>query len=202
MSFFRSASRSHAPALCGAAQLGTARPYTPASAFWDCAHRSPPDWAHTRPHLHRDQVHPPPTSAPGPSRSPAHLCPAKESVPRRHLCRHCCPPGHPPVCNTSVAQQRSTLCCNHVLCVATECHLCPISLRTANAVTGCTLPCRWLHPIRSKRKRSEGAAGRIAWRVPGTVGEDWPRRKRGRAFDCPEYSLRRESTCHWHSKLG
>jgi hypothetical protein len=39
--------------------FGTAHPHKPASAFWDCAHRSPPDWAHTRPHLHRDQLHPP-----------------------------------------------------------------------------------------------------------------------------------------------
>ena len=64
-----------------AAQLGTAHPYTPACAFWDCAHRSPPDWAHTRPHLHLDQVHPPPTSAPGSSRSLTPLCTAKESIP-------------------------------------------------------------------------------------------------------------------------
>ncbi len=41
-------------------------------------------------------------------------------------------------------------------------------------------------------KRSEGAAGRIAWRVCGTVDEHWLRRKRGRAFDCPEHSRRRE----------
>jgi hypothetical protein len=108
-----------------AAQLGTARPYTPASAFWDCAHRSPPDWARSLPHLHRDQVHPPPTSAtrlirslahlctaaesiPAPTSapqlnpSPAHICTAAESIPRRHLRHHCCPPGHLPLRNTSV----------------------------------------------------------------------------------------------------
>jgi hypothetical protein len=65
----------------------------------------------------------PPTSALGLSRSLAHLCTAKESVPRRHLRRHCCPPGHLPLRNTSVTQQRSRMCCNHTPCVATECHL-------------------------------------------------------------------------------
>ena len=44
--------------------------------------------AHNRPPLHRDQVHPPPTSAIGLSRSLAHLCTAKESVPRRPLHRN------------------------------------------------------------------------------------------------------------------
>ena len=64
-----------------AAQLGTAHPYTPACAFWDCAHRSPPDWAHTRPHLHRDNDYPPPTSATGLSRSLAPPLPCERVHP-------------------------------------------------------------------------------------------------------------------------
>ena len=88
----------------------------------------------SRPHLHRakstpthicnwteaipcpplpcERVRPPPTSAPQPS-----PCPGP------HLCHHCCLPGQPPLRNTSVTQQRSTMYCIHMHCVATECHL-------------------------------------------------------------------------------
>jgi hypothetical protein len=107
-----------------AAQLGTARPYKAASAFWHCAHRSPPDWAHTRPPLHRDQVHPPPTSATGLSRSLAHLCTAKESVPRPHLHRnrvHPPPTSAPPLLPSGSSASARQHACDAAQCVATTC---------------------------------------------------------------------------------
>jgi hypothetical protein len=75
------------------------------------------DWTESIPcpHLHRERGRPPPTSAPQPNPSP-----------RQYLCHHCCPPGQLPLRNTSVAQQRIAMCCNHVRCVATQCHLCTI----------------------------------------------------------------------------
>ena len=105
--------------------FGTAHPHKPASAFWDCAHRSPPDWAHTRPHLHRDQVHPRPTSATGLSRSlvhlcalrknpsPAHICPAKESIPSPHLHRNRVH-AQAHICVTTAALRDICLCATHV----------------------------------------------------------------------------------------
>jgi hypothetical protein len=173
--------------LCvrSAAQLGTAQLYEPACAFWDCAHRSPPDWAHTRPHLHRDQVHPPThicnwtESTPCPPlhcervQSTAHICTATESIRRRHL-RHHCPPGHLPPRNTSVAHNvlhPHALCCNRVP---------PMNNLAADCTCCNRLPrCRATGCIRSiPSERSEGAAGRIVWRtrVRGTGEEDWLRR--------------------------
>jgi hypothetical protein len=68
-----------------------------------------------------DQVHPPPTSASGLSRSLAHLCTAKESVPRPHLHRNRLrpsPTSAPPLLpsgTSAFAQHR----CGAVQCVAT-----------------------------------------------------------------------------------
>ena len=192
-----------------AAQLGTAHPYTPACAFWDCAHRSPPDWAHTRPHLHRDQVHPPPTSAPGSSRSLTHLCTAKESIPGGpHLHRNRINP--PPTSVSPLLPPGTSASAQHICDAAAQhtvlqprarcCNLVPPvhhPLRTAHAATGCTLPRRRATGC-TRSESSEGAAGRIVRRVD----EDWLRRKRGRALDCPEYPRRRKTTCHWQSRLS
>ena len=109
---------------------------------------------------------------------PAHICTGTNSTPRQ---------------TTRTVLQPHALCCNQVPPV----HDAAADSTCCNRLHAAAPPCRWLHPIRSKRKRSEGAAGRIAWRVRGAVDEDGPRRKRGRVFDFPEYSLRRESTCHW-----
>ena len=116
------------------------------------------------PPLHCERVHPQPTSAPQPS-----PCPGP------HLRHHCCPPGHLPVRNTRVTQQRSTVCCNHMHCVATECHLCTIPLRTAHAATGCTLlRCRATGYTRSNpSKRSETKAPLAASR--GVCAALWTR---------------------------
>ena len=59
-----------------------------------------------------------PTFAPRKSPSPAHICTATESIPRRHLRHHCCPPGQLPLRNTCATQrnvlQPHALCCNTV----------------------------------------------------------------------------------------
>ncbi len=110
---------------------------------------------------------PHPTSATGPRRSLAHMCTASESIPRRHLRHHCCPLGHLPLRNTSVAHQRSPMCCNHMHCVATECHLCTIDPAAdgtcSNRLHAAALPCDWLHPIQSKQaKRRRRWPNRVA----------------------------------------
>ena len=130
--------------------------------------------------------------------------PATESIPRRHLCHHCCPPGHLPLCNTCVTQQRSTMCCNHMHCVATECHLRTIPPRTAHAATGCCAagPLAASDPIRASEATAPLAAKSRGACAALWTTSDGLRRKRGRAFDCPEYSRRRESTCHWQTRLG
>jgi hypothetical protein len=164
--FFRSAGSSHAPVY---AVLRTAHPYTPASAFWDCAHRSSPYWAHTRPHL---------------SRSLALRCTAKESIPRPHLHRsriHPSPTSAPlrlPSGTSASAQQR----CDTAQCVATKHNVLqphPLCFNRVPAVNdpaadgtfsnrlhAAALPCDWLHPIQSKQVKR----GR-RWRVRGTVDE-------------------------------
>jgi hypothetical protein len=133
----------------------------------------------------------PPTSAMGLSRSLAHLCTAKESIPGPHLHRnriHPPPTSVPPLlssgtsasaqhnCDTSpqhTVLQPHPLCCNRV----------PPVNDPAEDGTGCALlRCRATGCIRSNpSKRGEGAADRTAWRVRGTVDEDWRRRKRGHA---------------------
>ncbi len=140
----------------------------------DCAHRSPPDWAHTRQHLHRDQVHPPPTSATGLSRSLAHLCTAKESIPRPHLHRsrvHPSPTSAPPLLpsgTSASAQHRCDAAAQrnvlqpHALCrnrvppgndAAADGTCC-------NRLHAAALPCDWLHPIQSKQAKTPLAESR------------------------------------------
>jgi hypothetical protein len=167
--------------VCSAAQLCTARPYKPASAFWDCAHRSPPDWAHTRPHLHRDQVHPPhqqldwvdplptsalrkrlsqPTSAPQPNPSPADICATTAAL--RDICLCATQAWRSSaaryVATTCAALQSSATCARsrcgrHMLQPATCC----------NRLHAAALPCHWRHPIRSKQaKRRRRWLNRVA----------------------------------------
>jgi hypothetical protein len=68
----------------------------------------PHDWATSAPGLRRSLAHlresaPESESALRKNPSPAHICTAAESVPRRrHLRHHCCPPGHLPLRNTIV----------------------------------------------------------------------------------------------------
>ena len=184
------------------------RPYKLAPAFLDYAHCSPPDWAHTSPPLHK--LHLPPTSAAGPSRSLAHLyTTAKESIPSPHLHRnrvHPPPTSVPPLLpsgTSASAQHRCDAAAQHnVLQPHAQCcnRVPPLHDRSrcGRHLLQPAARCCAAEPLAASdsSKRSEGGAGRIAWRARGTVDEDWLRRKRGRPFDCPEYSICRESMCH------
>ncbi len=80
--------------------------------------------------------------------SPAHICTATESISRRHLRHHCCPPRHLPLRNTAAQHtvlQPHALCCNRVPPVND-----PAADGTCcNRLHAAALPCHWLHPIRS-----------------------------------------------------
>ena len=119
---------------------------------------------------------------------PAHICTGTNSTPRQ---------------TTRTVLQPHALCCKRVppgLQPSATCERSRCGRHTLQPAARC---CTAVPLAASDPSNRQGAAGRIAWRVRGTVdAEDWLRRKRGRAFGCPENSRRRESTCHWQSRLG
>ena len=161
----------------------------------------------SRPPLHRDQVHPPPTSAPGPSRSLTHLCTAKESIPGGpHLHRNRInppPTSVPPLLpsGTSASAQHKRYASH---CVATTCTVSQPRATCAQSRCGRQMPqpaarCRAAGCTRSDPSESEAKAPPAEPR--GACAALWTRIgldvSAAVAFDCPEYSLRRESTCRW-----
>ena len=145
---------------------------------WDCAHRLPPDWAHSgpprtgtkstpHPHLQLDRVDPLPTSALRKSPSPAaHLCadnrinPPPTSVPpllpsgTSASARH----KRGAAAQQTVLQPRA-LCCNRVPPV----HDPAADGTCRNRLHAAALPCRWLHPIQSKPRHRRPNRVACAW---------------------------------------
>jgi hypothetical protein len=131
-----------------------------------------------RPHLPRDRVHPPRTSAPGPSPPQPTSAPGLSrslltSAPVGLLSLQSLLPA---VASTSAQHKRDAAA--HVLQPSATCAR-GIPLRTAHAASSCTLlRCRATGCTRSNR--SKGAAGRIAWgaarsmRMGFDVGEAVP----------------------------
>ena len=202
--FFRSVGKSHVRAVC--AQLGTARPYTPASAFWDCAHRSPRDWAHTCPHLHRDLVDPPPTSATGLSRSVAprkspsraHICTATESI----ASPTSAPPLPPSGTSASAQQHRCDAAAKCVGTIGTvlqpsatgERSRCGQHMLQPTARYRAAVPLAASDPIQAREAKAPPAESRGVCAALTGIGVDV---SEAVPFDCPEYSIRRQSTCYW-----
>jgi hypothetical protein len=111
----------YVPCVCSLVRLA---PFRPHLRFGTALIAHPPDWAHTRPHLHRDQVHPPPTSAPGLSRSLAHICTAKAFIPSPHLHRNRIRPSPtsvPPLLPSETSASAWQQMCDAAQCVATTC---------------------------------------------------------------------------------
>ena len=166
MAFFRPVSSSHVRALCAQrSAAGYSSPLYARMSIWDCARRLPPDWAHTCPPLHRDQVQPPthtcnwtesipcpplpcervhplPTSAPQPNPSPADLCATPAAL--RDICLCATPAQH----RCDAAAQHTVLqphapCGNRVPPVND-----PAADGTCcNRLHAAALHCDWLHPI-------------------------------------------------------
>ena len=84
------------------------------------------------------------------------------------------------------------MCCNHMHWVATECHLCTIPLRTRmlQPAARCRAALRLAasDPIQASEAKAPLAESRGVCAAPWTSNR--LRRKRGRAFDCPECSRR------------
>ena len=210
MSFFRSASRSHAPAVC--AQR---------SAAW---HRSPL-YARMcvlglRSSLTTGLGSYPPTSAPGPSPPPTHICTGTESIPYPPLhCERVHPrrptsapqPNQSPadICVTAAALRDIRLCATQAWrgsaahCVATTCAVLQPSATCAQSRCGrrmlqpaAALPCCWLHPIRSKRSEAKAPPAESR----GVCAAQWTRIgfdvSAAVPFTAPSI-IRSESTCHW-----